>query len=270
MGAGPDRLLAAGAQEQFAASGTTVRVEHLDRPGAYEHETGASFSVLRRLAERVKDAVEDGDFPIVVGGNCSCVLGVVAGLGLADRSGVVWFDAHADANTPDTTTSGFLDGMPVAILTGRCWTALATTIPGFTPLPDDHIVLAATRAIDPAERELLTNSHITVVPPAQMTDHAGPYLAALDELAIRVDSVHVHVDLDAIDIADGTANEFAAPGGPSLNALTAAIGAISAHCPVNSVSLTSYNPAVDDDGRALVAGRRILSALGALVPAPLR
>lgn len=126
------------------------------------------------------------------------------------------------------------------------------------------------RAIDPAERELLTNSHITVVPPAQLTDHAGPYLAALDELAIRVDSVHVHVDLDAIDIADGTANEFAALGGPSLNALTAAIGAISAHCPVNSVSLTSYNPAVDDDGRALVAGRRILSALGALVPAPLR
>jgi arginase len=264
MGGGPDRIVAAGAQDHLGGTDSTVGVVQIERPGPCEHETGASFDVLRALADGVRNTVADGDFPFVVGGNCSCVLGVMAGLGLGDRSGVVWFDAHADANTPDTTTSGFLDGMPVAILTGRCWTNLAATIPEFTPLPDDQVVLAAARAIDPAERDLLADSRITVIGPEQLTSGDGAFSAAVEELARRVDSVHVHVDLDAIDVADGTANEFAAPGGPSLDALTTAIGEIAAFCPVNSVSLTSYNPAADHDGRALLAGQRVLHALGSL------
>lgn len=153
--------------------------------------------------------------------SCSSVLGVVAGLG-AGEVGVIWFDAHADANTPETTSSGFLDGMPVAVLTGRCWSSIAaSTIPGFVPLSDGRVVLAGVRSVDDDGQALLDTSQIGVVPAAGMADGAA-FGKVLRGLSARVDSVHVHVDLDVIDLDDGRANEFAAAGGPTLDALDAA------------------------------------------------
>lgn len=265
MGAGPDRMLTAGAEQVLADLGHQVTVEKVSIPGMFEHEIGAHFKLQADLGEQVRRASADRAFPVVLAGNCSSVLGVVAGLRLGQRGGVIWFDAHGDANTPETTTSGFLDGMPVAVLTGRCWTAIASAIPGFIPLADDHVVLAGVRDIDDDERALLDSSQIAVVPPSDLTDGA-PFAEAVSALATRVDSVHVHIDLDVIDLADGHANEFAAAGGPSLDALDAAIAQIGEHCEVNSVSLTSYNPSVDQDGRALQSGMRLLRTLGTLAP----
>lgn len=193
------------------------------------------------------------------------MLGVVGGLGLADRGGVVWFDAHGDANTPETTDSGFLDGMPVAVLTGRCWTRLAAQIPGFVPLPDDRVLLAGVRSIDKDERELIDASEMALVSPEELS-RDGRFDRMLDELARRTDSVHVHIDLDVISLSDGRANEFATNDGPSLEALEDAIRSIARRCPINSISLTSYNPSSDVDGQALESAMRLLRALGEVGP----
>jgi arginase len=266
VGAGPARFLAAGARQVLTELGHRVEPAEVLLPEPAEHEVAGYFAVQRALAERVREAVADGEFPFVLGGNCGSVLGVMAGVGLGGKAGVVWFDAHADTNTPETTTSGFLDGMPVAVLTGRCWGAMAARIPGFAALPDSQVLLAGVRSIDEYERELLDSSRITRVEPAGLGSEAA-FGAAVSALAGRVESVHIHIDLDVIDLSEGRANELAVAGGPSLDALDGALHGIGQRCRINSVSLTCYNPAEDRDGRALQAGMRLLRGLGALVPA---
>jgi len=265
MGAGPDRLLSAGFEGLLHAQGLPVTMRQVELPGPFQHEIGAYFGVQMAVARHIRDAVEQGDFPFVLGGDCGCVLGATAGLSLGGQAGgVIWFDAHGDMNTPETTTSGFLDGMPVAVLTGGCWAGLAASIPGMTVLPTDHLLLAGARALDDHERDFIRLVKMPFVGPEGLGGIGSEFSAAVSELAERVESVHVHVDLDVIDISDGRANEFAADGGPTLDALDAALRVIGAQISVNSVSLTSYNPAVDLDGRALSAGLRLGSTLAGL------
>src|SRR2546423_13798265 len=109
---------------------------------------------MRMLSTAVRETREASRFPIVLAGNCNTAVGTLAGLG-AESTGVAWFDAHGDFNTPETTTSGFLDGTAVAIITGRCWTQLACTVPEFAPIADERVCLIGTREVDALERDLL-------------------------------------------------------------------------------------------------------------------
>jgi arginase len=264
MAQGPRRLVESGAPAVLEELGHDVELRWVHRPERsvkYDHEIGNAFAVQSALAVEVADAVEADALPLVLGGNCSAILGAIGGT--AARSGLVFFDAHADANTPDTTTSGFIDGMPVAVATGRCWHNLARQIPGFAPLPDRSVLLVGQRSVDPDEQRLLDESEMGVVTTEQLADdtHIDD---ALDRLATEVDGVHLHVDLDVIDTADGFANEqWAEEPGPSLDRLAAAIGQVGQRVPVRSISLTSYNPEVDTDGRALQSGLTLLRALAA-------
>lgn len=263
MGKGPRRFVEHGAPavlEEIGLEAELRWVHRPERPPKFDHETGNAFAVQAALAAEIADAIEAEEFPLVLGGNCSSILGAIGGTSAS--TGLVFFDAHADVNTPDTTTSGFLDGMPVAVATGRCWQNMARTIPGFAPLSDRSVLLVGQRSVDPDEQRLLDESEIGVVGAAQVADEVH-LVEALDQLS--AEAVHLHVDLDVIDSADGLANEqWAEEPGPSLTQLTAAIGQVGQRVPVRSVSLTSYNPDVDADGRALRSGLTILGALGAL------
>ncbi len=265
MGKGPRRFVEHGALTVLEELGLEVELRWVhgpERPPKLDHETGNAFAVQAALAAEIADAIEAEEFPLVLGGNCSSILGAIGGTSAS--TGLVFLDAHADANTPDTTTSGFLDGMPVAVATGRCWQNLARTIRGFAPLSDRGVLLVGQRSVDPDEQRLLDESEIGVVGAAQLADEVH-LVEALDQLKAEAETVHLHVDLDVIDSADGLANEqWAEEPGPSLAQLTAAIGQVGQRVPVRSVSLTSYNPDVDADGRALRSGLTIFGALGAL------
>jgi arginase len=102
-------------------------------------EVGTSFAVARQLAEKVRDVAGRGDFPLVLAGNCISCIGTLAGMG-GPPPAIIWLDAHGDFNTPDTTVSGFLDGMALATAVGRCWGKLAATVPGFRPVPETQVV----------------------------------------------------------------------------------------------------------------------------------
>jgi arginase len=152
-----DRLKSVGAELQLTV------VEAPDLP----QEVKRRIELDARLAERVAQAVSDGAFPLVLSGNCNSSLGTTAGIGRADL-GVVWFDAHADFDTPEDNLSGFFDVFAFAILTGSCWRALRRTIPGFREIDEGRVVLVGVRDLEPYQRERLEQSALNVVWGAQL------------------------------------------------------------------------------------------------------
>jgi arginase len=211
----------------------------------------------RRLAGRVRSAVRSGAFPLVLAGNCNSSLGTVSGL-RPGPLGVVWFDAHADFDTPDENISGFFDVMGLSILTGGGWQALAATIPGFVPVEERHVVLAGVRDLEPYQRSALERSSLRTVPGA----FAPPDLEqALDELRREVQGIYLHVDLDALDAGEGRANRYAAPGGPSVATLLEAVDLVFDRFDVRAAALTAYDPAADADGRAGAVAAELLARI---------
>lgn len=255
MGAGPERLLDAGLERALRESGHTVHTSIAElAAGSWHAEIQTSFELMRMLSAAVRASRDAGRFPIVLAGNCNTAVGTLAGLG-ADSTGVAWFDAHGDFNTPETTRSGFLDGTAVAIITGRCWTQLAATIPGFSPIPDNRVCLIGTRDLDAAERALLHESSVDVIEPGQLRSGLP---RTLEKVREQVDSIYVHLDLDVLDSAVAAANSYALLGGLTLEDLDDALAQIAGEFRIAGVTLSAYDPAVDTFGRAAEAAIRLI------------
>src|SRR5262245_27994563 len=143
MGAGP-LVLARALGERLQAE-RDVRTTFIEAPDdSWRAEIRTAFELARGVAAAVREARAAGAFPLVLSGNCGpAAMGCVAGLG--PSTAVCWFDAHGDFNTPDTTTGGFLDGMPLATLTGHCWPELARGIAGLEPIDERSAVLIGAR-----------------------------------------------------------------------------------------------------------------------------
>lgn len=242
MGAGPDRLLDAGLAEALRERGHEIDVSHVELE-SQSNEVAALFATAGLVAREVSSAVERGAFPLVLSGNCFCALGVVAGLGT--EAGVVWLDAHADFNTADATTSGFQDGMGLAILTGTGWQALRETIPGYRVVPGRDVVLAGARDLSPGEAERLEASEVTWLATGAVGERLGPAAA---ELARRARGVYLHLDLDVLDPSEGRANEYAVADGLTAAETEAAVRAVADSVPVLAASVTAYDPALDPSG----------------------
>lgn len=257
MGAGPEALLKGGLVEALRDAGHSVhvRIAELD-PDEWQAEIQSSFELMRMLAMGVREAVAASRLPIILAGNCNTAVGTLAGLG-TDSTGVAWFDAHADFNTPETTTSGFLDGTAVAIITGRCWTQLTATVPGFAPVRDERVCLIGTRDIDSLESVLLDDSAVAVVGPRQLRDKLRPALQAMNE---HVDRVYVHLDLDVIDSTIAAANTFAVSGGLTTGDAEYALAEIGQVFQIAGLALTAYDPSADSNGAAADVAIRLISA----------
>jgi arginase len=265
MGAGPEHLLDNGLAEALRSEGrvlsvTTVR--HEREPAA---EVATAFELNGLVSGQVRRALAEDEFPLVLSGNCNtAAVGTLSGAGPGD-SGVVWFDAHGEFNTPETTTTGFIDGMGLAIVVGHCWKTMARGVPGYFALPEENVVMAGVREVDPAEQGRLGASGITVVG-VDVIEKQGLRRAlatALDDLKTRVGRVYVHLDLDVLDAGKvGKANEFAVKGGPDAEELQAALGMVRERFEVAAVGIASFDPAFDADGRILrvaIASARVLT-----------
>jgi arginase len=257
MGAGPEALLDAGLERALREKGHRVHTKIAELPANSWHaEIQTSFELMRMLSSAVGAAVESGRLPIVLAGNCNTAVGTIAGLG-AQSTGVAWFDAHADFNTPETTASGFLDGTAVAIMTGRCWTQLAATVPGFEPVPDNHVCLIGARDIDSLEGGLLDQSAVEVVEPRKLRSELSRSLASIKQ---RVQEIYVHLDLDVLDAEVATANKYAVPGGLSIDDVEYALSRIGNELSIAGLTLSAYDPSADTDGAAATAAIRLICA----------
>jgi arginase len=190
----------------------------------------------------------------VISGNCGIALGTVSGCG-AGKTGIVWFDAHGEATTPDTTRSGFLDGMPISTLLGRAWQALARTVPGFAPLPGERIVLFGARQFDVGEAELLDEAGV------QRLSTVEQLMRCLSALTRVVDQIYLHVDLDVLDPSEAIANQWTPPNGITLRTLLDGIIEVRKHAKVVALGIASYDPAVDHEDRALSAATQVAEVL---------
>ena len=260
MGAGPEALLRAGLEDALRRAGHSVRTRIAELPAnAWIAEIQTGFELMKMLAFGVSEAVQSGHFPIVLAGNCNTAVGTLSGL--SGTTGIVWFDAHADFNTPDTTTSGFLDGTAVATITGRCWRQLVTTIPGFHVVPDHAVCLVGVRDVDPLESELVEKSAVAVVTAPDVRTGLRRALAGVAEHA---DQIYVHIDLDVLDAAVARANTYAVGGGLTLDDMNYALTEIAALLPIAGVTLSAYDPEADTDGAAARAAIALISAAAAL------
>ena len=247
MGAGPFRLLDA----------LGVPGEEIEPASEWRAEIKTTFELYRALADRVHEAVQLGDFPVVLAGNCGAAIGAAAGVGTKDLA-VLWFDAHGDYNTPDTTDSGYLDGMCMAMLAGRCWKGLAGTIPRFAPVPSRRMVHVGARDYSPGEREALLTDVWLVEPPQLREDVLGPTFDAIRKDASRI---LVHIDVDVIDPRFGRANQYACDGGLSPDDLMRVIELAAKRFTIAGLVIASYDPSCDPEGKIAEIGAAIVRAV---------
>lgn len=255
QGLGPERFFEHHVDGQLQADGHQVAISQIESRSDFPIEIMTAFELSRLLAAEVRGAVKIGSFPVVLAGNCNSCLGTITGIG-PENLGVVWFDAHGEFNTPETTLSGFLDGMPIAIATGRCWKSVAATIPGFQPVAEENLVLIGARDLDDEEQRQLEHSEITLIRTTgeQETEVIESLEAALTQLKSRVAGIYLHIDMDAFEIGGGTANHYGATGGISPEFMDNAIALVKKYIPIRGCTVASYDPEFDKDGRFVEAG----------------
>jgi arginase len=263
-GAGPEHLLRAGLVEHLRGEGHSVaEAEVIEADAAHPPaEIATGFELMRKVAVAVRAARDAGRFPLVLSGNCNASVGALSGL-TPSRRAIFWFDAHGDLNTPDTTTSGFLDGTGFATALGLCWRGLTSGIPGFAPVDSEMAYLLGARDLDPPEAALLDRGPMKALSSARLS-------AELPELLrrARLEGAlgHVHLDLDALDPARvGRANSLPVPDGLSVEQLTGAIATIRAHITLGAAALASYAPEFDSGGGVC---RAAFAAIEALLSSP--
>jgi arginase len=202
---------------------------------------------------RLHDAVAAADgIPLALLGECTLAPAVTAGLRqLHPNLVVVWVDAHGDLNTPATSPSGFLGGMPFAILLGWCHEPLRRAAGAEPPFPEDRAALVGARDLDPGERDSISASRLVVA-----DDVAG----ALRALPAGT-PVHLHLDGDVLDPDAAPGVDFPAPGGWSGERLDAEMAMLADAGRVVGVSVCCGNPRRDPDGRGARAYARALQPL---------
>jgi arginase len=243
-----------------AVTQTNLRARYLPEIAAASEE----------LAVMVEAALEEGALPIILGGDHSIAIGSVAGLASFhrkrhERVGIIWLDAHADTNTPDTTPSGNIHGMPLAALLGHGAKEL-THIAGFAPkvLPENTVIIGA-RSIDPGERELLKTLNIRVYTMTEMDERGmSTVVKEAVEIASRnTAGIHVTMDMDFIDPFYAPGVGTPERGGATYRESHLAMEKIADSGRVLSVELTEVNPLYDTANQtAQLAVEMILSALG--------
>jgi len=205
---------------------------------SYEDDLRDSRGCLLEAGGQVDDALEAGSLPILLAGECSIALTTLPTV-LRHRPDavVLWLDAHGDFNTPDTTLTKNLSGMSMA---GACglWDSglIADTV------PEDRVVLAGVRDLDPKERELLERSDVSVIGASPVET-----LVAVKN-ALNGEPVYIHLDLDVLDPAIFPARE-PAPGGLAPEKLYDLLEAVVADSELVGIEVTTFEAPEDEEDR---------------------
>jgi arginase len=245
-GCGPERLFESGLKPLLERLGHKLTVEEIRVSGPHTAEIATTFELCRSVAGRVHQCLEANIFPLLLSGNCAISVGAIAGCG-PEKTGVAWFDAHGESTTPETTESGFLDGMGISVLIGQCWRKLAHRIPNFSPVPGKHVLLIGSRDVEPAERELLDRMGVHRVTAVE------DLVSTIGSISSEVDGLYVHLDLDVLDPKEAVANQWATSGGFSVEILKDAVKEIQSHTQVKGFGIASYDPAWDRNQNAVKA-----------------
>jgi arginase len=224
----------------------------MNKPSLPDGEKTTRMSTVHAaIAQFTADTIAAGRRPVSIAGDCCTAIGVMAGV---QRAGVqptlVWFDAHGDFNTTETTPSGFIGGMPLAMIVGKGDLSLPAAV-GLTPLPENQVILTDGRDLDPQERDLLTNSGVVhLADPADLLDYhlpGGP--------------LYVHFDVDVVSLEDSPAQNYPAEGGPSATRMQTVFRRLASTGSIVAVSVATWNPELDPDRRSEIVSMSLLETL---------
>lgn len=215
------------------------------------------------IAKAVAEGRRGGQPVLVIGGNCASVPGVIGGLqeahGPAVRIGLVWFDAHGDFNTPRTTRSGMLGGMPVAVSAGLAYPRWRELSRQPAPLPTDRILMVDVRNLDEAEEQLIRATDVVIAAPA--AGFPGDNLEqAVTDLAERCELLYLHIDSDILDERYVPNHRTKEPNGPSMEQVLAAIETVMATGKVAALAIVSVWADGDGGKTAVSSGIELLRA----------
>ncbi len=213
----------------------------------------------RHLADIVADQKRRGLFTIGLLANCNGLMGMLGGLQRSGpyrrplRIGLVWIDAHGDINTPETTLSGMLGGMPVAVSTGLCLHRLRVEC-GLDPaLPTRYVTMVCVRDTDPLEQEIIDRSDVEHITVEQIRRLSPAIELEMERLATLTDLIYVHVDMDALDPEEVPGHGLTVPNGPTSIELSNALEILFEHPKVAAFGVASYPVDHDPDERSLKA-----------------
>ncbi|MCU0425226.1 MAG: arginase [Candidatus Kapabacteria bacterium] len=276
---GPSALRIAGITGKLEALGYTVTDEGDIPVHALEAEDEGSSKLRYHqeiarataiLAERVEAALESQRFPLILGGDHSMGIGSVGGVAAycqkhGKRLGVVWIDAHADMNTPETTPSGNIHGMPLAVAMGYGDATLRSIGGDFVKVKPENVVIIAARDLDKGEVELIKRLNISAYTMFDI-DKRGIYpiiAEVVEQLRPHIDHLHVSFDLDSVDpqVAPGVGTPV--PGGLSFREAHFIMEYLAETRMVGSLDVTEVNPILDTrNSTALFATDIVSSCMG--------
>jgi len=196
-------------------------------------------SLYPKIADFVHRSTEQGQRPVSIAGDCCAALPVMAGL---QRAGIeptfIWIDAHGDFNTWETSPSGFLGGMPLAMIAGLGDLSMGEAV-GLKPHKSEKIILTDARDLDPGEAELVRNSSLVHLPD----------LMSLLAMDVPPGPLYVHFDTDIINSDDAPAFNYPVPGGPSAVQVTTVMKHLGQTGRIVAASMSSWTPRLDKDGQ---------------------
>jgi len=225
------------------------------------------LTACKRLARYTHAAIDDGRLALALGGDHALSIGSIAGAaGACKRLGIIWIDTHADLNTPETTPSGNIHGMPMAVALGHGDRALATIAGAAPKVRPEDVTMIGLRDLDAGEEAFLANHPVRVYRMDQI-DALGGFAAtvarAIEEMAASgVDAVHLSFDLDVLDPSCFTATSTPVPGGLIVREALAGLRLLrESALPIRSVDWVELNPLLDTRGQSTGVAVRLLKGL---------
>lgn len=265
---GPDTMAAGGIQKILADLGATVRVEKAQLTPLEETEYGGWKKLgmsLGHFADIVTKNEREGYFTVGLLATCPSMPGLVAGLQRSGttieplRIGMLWLDAHPDFNTPETTRSGSLGGMPVSVATGRSLHVMRRDAKLDPPMSDLHVVMGGVRLTDPLEQRLLDESRIEQLTVDDLRYGSRAVYQQMDRLNRISDKIYVHIDMDVLDPKEVMAHGNKVPNGPSSEQLEKLFENLFERYPKASAIGFATIPPSDEGGLSIAALNRMIA-----------
>jgi len=267
---GPGALRYAGLAEKLGALGCQVRDSgNLAVAGretvseqAGQHYLPAIAQACQSVYRAAQEAIAAGETPLFIGGDHTLSIGSIGGITAAAPIGLLWIDAHADFNTPATTLSGNIHGMTLAVLLGDGYPQLIDVGRPGPKLHAKDVVMIAIRELDPAERERLRESGITVYTMRDIDERGiGPVVReALQRLEHR-QCIHVSLDMDCIDPGAGPGVGTPSPGGLTCREAQLAMEIIADCSCCCSMDIVEINPILDQHNRTALLATELAASL---------
>lgn len=216
------------------------------------------------LAEKVDEAIETGSFPLVLGGDHSIAIGTLAGVAKHYKNlGVIWYDAHGDLNTAETSPSGNIHGMPLAVSIGLGHRSL-TDIAGFSPkVNPENVVIIGARSLDEGERILIKEKGIKVYTMHEI-DRLGMTKVmeeTINYLKEKTDGVHLSLDLDGLDPHDAPGVGTPVMGGISYRESHLAMEMLQEAQIITSAEFVEVNPILDEKNKTAICAVGLMGSL---------